>query len=170
VMLSAETAIGSYPVLAAETMARIARLCQERGHAHLPAGRPPSADTDADALAYAAVALAGADREIAAIACYTRTGRTARILSALRPRVPILAYSPDDRVHRRLALVHGVIPRACVPPSDISGRLGLMAWLTGEDPSLADGAAVVLVASTAEPGSGPNLLEVHRVRSHDGHS
>jgi len=45
-----------------------------------------------------------------------------------------------------------------------------MAWLTGEDPSLADGAAVVLVASTAEPGSGPNLLEVHRVRSHDGHS
>ena len=170
VMLSAETAIGSYPVLAVETMARIARLCQERGHAHLPAGRPPSADTDADALAYAAVALAGADREIAAIACYTRTGRTARILSALRPRVPILAYSPDDRVHRRLALVHGVIPRACVPPSDISGRLGLMAWLTGEDPSVADGAAVVLVASTAEPGSGPNLLEVHRVRSHDGHS
>ena len=164
VMLSAETAIGSYPVLAAEAMARIARLCQERGHAYLPAGRPPSTETDADALAYAAVALAGADREIEAIACYTRSGRTARILSSLRPRVPILAYSPDPRVHRRLALVHGVVPRACVPPSDVSGRLGLMAWLTGEDPLLADGAAVVLVASTAEPGTGPNLLEVHRVR------
>jgi hypothetical protein len=40
----------------------------------------------------------------------------------------------------------------------------MMAWLTGEDPSLPDGAAVVLVASTAEPGTGPNLLEVHRVK------
>ena len=164
VMLSAETAIGAYPVLAAEAMARIARLCQERGNAYLAAGRAPNADTDADALAYAAVALAAADTEVKAIACYTRTGRTARILSALRPRVPILAYSPDPRVHRRLALVHGVTARPCLPPPEVSGRLGLMAWLTGEDPSLADGAAVVLVASTAEPGTGPNLLEVHRVR------
>ena len=164
VMLSAETAIGAYPVLAMEAMTRIARLCQERGAAYLPAGRPPSAETDADALAYAAVALAGADAEVQAIACYTRTGRTARILSSLRPRVPILAYSPDPRVHRRLALVHGVTARPCLPPPEVSGRLGLMAWLTGEDPSLADGAAVVLVASTAEPGTGPNLLEVHRVR------
>jgi pyruvate kinase len=164
VMLSAETAIGSYPVLATEAMARIARLCEERGAAHLPAGRSPSADTDADALAYAAVALAGADADVEAIACYTRTGRTARILSALRPRVPIIAYAPDDRVHRLLALVHGVTARPCVPPPEVSGRLGMMAWLTGEDPSLPDGVAVVLVASTAEPGTGPNLLEVHRVK------
>jgi hypothetical protein len=67
-------------------------------------------------------------------------------------------------VHRRLALVHGVTARPCVPPPEVSGRLGMMAWLTGEDPSLPDGAAVVLVASTAEPGTGPNLLEVHRVK------
>jgi hypothetical protein len=78
--------------------------------------------------------------------------------------VPIIAYAPDDRVHRRLALVHGVTARPCVPPPEVSGRLGMMAWLTGEDPSLPDGAAVVLVASTAEPGTGPNLLEVHRVK------
>jgi hypothetical protein len=63
----------------------------------------------------------------------------------------------------RLALVHGVVPRACIPPSASDARIGLMAWLMGEDPSLPRGSAVVLVASTAEPGSGPNLLEVHRV-------
>jgi hypothetical protein len=38
-----------------------------------------------------------------------------------------------------------------------------MAWLLGEDTTLPAGAAVVLVASSAQPGSGPNLLEVHRV-------
>ena len=163
IMLSAETAIGQYPVLAAEAAIRIAELCEAKGAAHLPAGAPPTTETDADALAFAAVALAGADKDVAAIGCYTRTGRTARILSSLRPRVPILAFSPDPGVVARLALVHGVVPRACVPPSASDARIGLMAWLMGEDPSVPRGSAVVLVASTAEPGTGPNLLEVHRV-------
>ncbi len=163
IMLSGETAIGEYPILAAEAAGRISRLCEEQGAAYLAAGAPAGAETDADALAYAAVALAAADRDVSAIACYTRTGRTARILSALRPRVPIHAFSPDPAVVARLALVHGVLARPCVPPDDSGERLGLMAWLIGEDRSLEPDTAVVLVASTARAGSGPNLLEVHRV-------
>ena len=163
IMLSGETAIGQHPILAAEAAARIIRLCEQRGPEYLPAGSPPSAQSDADALAYAAVALAAADRDVAAIACYTRSGRTARILSALRPRVPIRAFSPDDAVVRRLALVHGVQAATCIAPSGPGGRLGLMAWLMGEDSSLPRGAAIVLVASTATPETGPNLLEVARI-------
>lgn len=162
IMLSGETAIGEYPILAAEAAVRICELCERQGSEHLPAGAPPRADTDAGALAYAATALSSADADVAAIACYTRTGRTARILSALRPRVPILAYSPDPRVVARLALVHGVDARGCVPPGD-GERLELMAWLLAEGGELPSGAAVVLVASTATPGTGPNLLEVHRL-------
>ncbi len=109
------------------------------------------------------MALTSADGDVSAIACYTRTGRTARILSALRPRVPIHAFSPDPAVVARLALVHGVRARPCVPPGDMGERLGLLAWLIGEDRSLEPDTAVVLVASTARPGSGPNLLEIHRV-------
>ncbi|HUF06993.1 MAG TPA: pyruvate kinase [Candidatus Binatia bacterium] len=163
IMLSAETAIGAHPILAAQAAERIARLCEEKGAAHLAAGAPPNAETDADALAYAAVALAAADEDVSAIACYTRSGRTARILSALRPRVPIIAFSPSAVVVRRLALPYGVEARACVPPDGVEGRLGLMAWLVGEDASVPPGSAVVLVASTAGTGTGPNLLEVHRV-------
>ena len=163
IMLSGETAIGAFPVLAAEAAARICRLCEERGAGHLAAGAPPRAETDAGALAYAAVTLAGAGRDVVGIACYTRTGRTARILSALRPRVPIYAFGPDDTVVRRLGLFHGVIARSCVPPDEAGGRLGLMAWLLGETRAIPAGSPVVLVASTAEPGTGPNVLEVHRV-------
>jgi pyruvate kinase len=163
IMLSGETAIGAFPVLAAEAAVRIARLCEERGPHLLPAGAPPRAGSDASALAYAAATVASSEPDVSAIACYTRTGRTARMISALRPRVPILAYSPDPAVVRRLALVHGVEARPCVPPPDTGGRLGLMAWLVGEDTTLPSGSAVVLVASTATPGSGPNLLEVHRI-------
>ncbi|MDQ4034887.1 MAG: pyruvate kinase [Chloroflexota bacterium] len=165
IMLSGETAIGAHPVLATETAARIAALCDDRGSDYLPSGSPPSADTDADALAYAAVALTAADRDVAAIACYTRSGRTARILSALRPRVPIRAFSPEASVVRRLALVHGVEAGTCLPPAATEDRLDLMAWLLGEDPSLPRGSAVVLVASTAAAGTGPNVLEVARVGS-----
>jgi pyruvate kinase len=163
IMLSAETAIGAHPILAAEAAMRIARLCEERGVAHLAGGAPPTAATDADALAYAAVALATADRDVAAIGCYTRSGRTARIISSLRPRVPIMAFSPDPAIVERLGLIHGVVARSCVPPRDDQTRLGLMAQLISETGTLPAGAAVVLVASTAEPGSGPNLLEIHRV-------
>ena len=165
IMLSGETAIGEYPILAAEAAVRICRLCEQRGSEHLAAGAPPSGETDAGALAYAAVALAAAETDIVGIACYTRTGSTARILSSLRPRVPIFAFSPDPSVVARLALVYGVVGRTCVAETATADRLGLMAWLLSESRSVPAGAAVVLVASTAAAGSGPNLLEVHRVPS-----
>jgi pyruvate kinase len=161
IMLSGETAIGEHPILAAEAAVRIAELCEERGRAHLAPGTRVPPDSDASALAHAAAAIAR-EHDVSAIACYTRTGRTARMIAALRPRVPILAFAPDEAVVRRLALVRGVVPRTCVPPPDTSARLGLMAWLLSEEAALPRGAAVVLVASTATPGTGPNLLELHR--------
>jgi pyruvate kinase len=163
IMLSGETAIGRYPILAAEAAVRIVRLCEERGGAHLAAGAPASLGTDAGALAYAAVALARAEAGVAGIACYTRTGKTAQMLAALRPGVPIFAFSPSDGVVARLQLVHGVEARTCVPPEGPTGRLGLMAWLLAEARLAPPGAPVILVASTAQPGTGPNALEVHRM-------
>ena len=162
IMLSGETAIGAYPVQSAEVAARIASLCETQGAAHLPDGmaRPPA--TDADAIAYAAVALTSAHPAIEAIGCYTRTGRTARVLSSLRPPVPVIAFSPDVEVVARLALVNAVIPRLCAP-LDGPDRIAQLDRLLGEIQLLADGTTVVLVSSTATPGSGPNLVGVYRV-------
>ena len=163
IMLSGETAIGAYPVQAAEAAARIASLCEIQGAAYLPDGmsRPPG--TDAEALAYAAVALTSAHTGIEAIGCYTRTGRTARILSSLRPRVPVIAFSPDPDVVSGLSLVNAVVPRPCTA-LDESDRIGQLGRLLGETRLVADGTTVVLVSSTATPGSAPNLLGVHRVK------
>lgn len=165
IMLSAETAIGQYPVLAAEAAVRIAHLCEERGASLLPEGSPAESMTDADAVAYAAVALARTDPDVAAIACYTRSGRSARILSSLRPRVPIVAFSPDAGVVASLALVHGVRPEPCSVSSrdGAAERLDLVP-LVRERVPLPAGSAVVLVASTAGPGSGPNWLEIEHLR------
>ena len=162
IMLSAETAIGAYPVEAVATAARIASMCEVQGADFLAGGMAHPPPTDTGALAYAAVTLTAAQIGIAAIACYTRTGRTARILSSLRPRVPIIAFTPDPGVVSRLALINGVVPRLSVV-IDESDRLGRINRLVGEARLVGDGATVVLVSSTATPGSSPDLLGVQRV-------
>jgi pyruvate kinase len=163
IMLSGETAIGRFPILAAEAAVRIARLCEEKGAAHMAPGARDLPGTDVGALTHAAVALARAEDDVAAIACYTRTGWTARTLASLRPPVPVLAFTPDERVVTQLALVHGVRARSCADADVGIGGLSLLARLLPTEPAVPAGAAIVLVASTAQPDTGPNAIEMYRV-------
>jgi pyruvate kinase len=161
IMLSAETAIGAYPVLATEAAVRIATECERHGTAYLQRGASAPAGS-ARALAYAAVTLAAAHPDVAAIACYTRSGRTAAVLSSLRPPVPIIASSPDASVVAQLALVHGVVPRHSVP-LDEADPLRALQYLMSKAGLLPEGAGVVLVSSRAGRGSTPNVLGLYRV-------
>src|SRR4029453_10348521 len=68
IMLSGETAIGRYPILAAQAAIRIARLCEERGGAHLATGAQELTGSDVGAITYAAATLARAEEEGAGIA------------------------------------------------------------------------------------------------------
>jgi pyruvate kinase len=162
-MLSAETAIGAHPVLAAEAAVRIASTCEAGGASRLPAGMSPAPGVAVGALAYAAASLVAADSSIDAIACYTRTGRTARMLSALRPGVPIIAFSPDPHVAGRLALAHGVFAQTCAPLEAPSDRLRALESLLQEAPFLPTGASVAFVTSAGDPGSAPDILAVRRL-------
>jgi pyruvate kinase len=123
----------------------------------------PSHAADVGALAFATAALASADTSIEAIACYTRTGRTARILSALRPGVPIVAFSPDPHVAGRLAIAHGVFARTCPPLGESSDRIVELERLLRDARFLAADASVVFVTSTGTPGSAPDVLAIRHV-------
>jgi pyruvate kinase len=107
VMLSAETAAGSYPVEAVETMHRIVV------HAEATGRHEERADdhrmSDARAISHAARFLAEG-RNVAAIVAFSQTGRTAHLLSQDRPRVPIYAFTPNPATYQRLALWWGVRP------------------------------------------------------------
>jgi pyruvate kinase len=128
VMLSAETAIGKYPVKAVRAMARIAREVEghrrgrspafdlavgrrtdetERLRANHDRDRQPTGTEDAIAVAVsAAVDLMMAPL----IVCFTSSGFTARTVAAYRPSVPIVALTPERETYRRLSLVWGVVP------------------------------------------------------------
>ncbi len=110
VMLSGETAVGKYPVKAIEMMDAI--ITQAEAHiadwGHIEA--VPAEDLshgDALYITRAACELAQ-DRDVAAIALFTTSGRTARLMSKGRPGVPILAFTPNRETYQRLGMVWGV--------------------------------------------------------------
>jgi pyruvate kinase len=109
VMLSQETAIGSYPVEAVEMMASIAA----RTETTLPYGTWNEERVRRDArdpaytIAYSACAAAR-DLGLAALVIPTLSGRSARLISAHRPNVPIYCLSPGKETVRRCGLMWGV--------------------------------------------------------------
>jgi pyruvate kinase len=106
-MLSAETASGAYPLEAVQMMVRIAQETEADPHS----ASPPQCRhlTPAHAVSHAARALAE-EASVQAIVVFTRSGASAHLISTDRPRTPILAYTPDAHVYRRLALWWGVWP------------------------------------------------------------
>jgi pyruvate kinase len=164
ILLSAETAIGAHPVEAVRTASRIAEVAETLG-ARFVAPPPESRVAPADDARATCEAAADIAREggAVAVACFTRTGRTAALLSAAWPRVPIVALSPDERVVRRLALFHGVVPRPCGVPDDTDQMLGMMEGALREAGCAGPGDPAVLVAATPFRQAHTNLLKVHRV-------
>lgn len=108
-MLSAETAAGKYPVVAVETMARIARRTEMAlpYENMLAARRFEGRRTVTDAISYATCATA-TDLGASAIVTATKSGHTARMVAKYRPRAPIVATTPSPEVVRKLTLVWGV--------------------------------------------------------------
>jgi pyruvate kinase len=111
VMLSAETAAGKYPVEAVLMMDRIVREAEshylEWGSEQTVAGFEHS---DAASMARAAQSLAN-DKNVTAVACFTTRGQTAWLMSKIRPRVPIMAFTPNRETSYRLAFMWGVRPQ-----------------------------------------------------------
>ncbi len=109
VMLSAETAVGAYPVQAVGFMDKIAQRTEsdEIYHKIMEEMRPDSLHDSSDAITTAAYYVA-IDIGARAIVTYTMSGSTALRAARQRPEVPILCLTPDMNVARRLALSYGV--------------------------------------------------------------
>src|ERR1700719_476269 len=117
VMLSAETAVGQYPIEAVTMMDRIARRVQEDPlyFATLDSGRMQPEHTDRDAISAAACQVADTIGA-AAIVSFTSSGATALRAARERPAAPILALTPNLATARRLPLLWGA---HCVHLADI---------------------------------------------------
>jgi pyruvate kinase len=174
VMLSAETAIGRYPLEAVRAMDRIAREVESHrregdpdapswGVVGLHHHQQHSSTRTEDAIA---VGVCAAARLLGApvIVCLTSSGFTARTVASYRPQVPIFAVTPEPTTYHQLALVWGVVPA-------LVGRLPNyeQMWRVARERLLQAGLAtpgsrVVVTAGVPfdQPGT-TNLLKVETV-------
>lgn len=109
IMLSGETAVGQYPVRSVQVLDSVIRDAESMPPVWTIAPDEPGDDDHVTALCDAAVTLASRG-QVDAIVAVTREGRTARLLSARRPKAPIYAATERDDVARRLTLWWGVVP------------------------------------------------------------
>jgi pyruvate kinase len=160
VMLSAETAIGAYPLAAVETMASIARAVEPSlGYRHQLPGAA-EAPTVGHAMSNAACDLAEA-LAAKAILVPTFTGRTASAVARLRPRRPIVALTHVATSLQHMAIEWGVTPLEIPESTDVDDLWNNSIEAAREAGIVSAGDRVVLTAGTAVniPGS-TNVIKV----------
>jgi pyruvate kinase len=164
IMLAGETAVGAFAARSVVTLDAIIRDA-ETSPAEKPETRRLVAirDDHAQAICEAAVTLANRG-EAHAIVAVTRGGGTARRLSALRPRAPIVATTDRDDTARRLALHWGVTPLC----TDIGENVDSAGALIGQQlvarGFVAAGAVIVLVSISADlTRADANYLKIQRL-------
>ena len=163
-MLSEETAIGEHPIEAVRMMSRIAEVTErDLPYDEWLARRTRHAEHDvADTLSYSAV-VAAYQLELAALVVPTRSGRTARLVSAHHPRMPVLALSERPGTVRRLQLLFGVTSAHYEEPAILDELLEGCAERARELGLARSGDLIGITAGLASQRLGTNLLEVHRV-------
>lgn len=164
IMLSGETAAGKYPVLAVETMARIAESTEKNIHYKK---RFLSAEfkikNTVDAISHATCGMA-IDIDAKAITVCSLSGMTARMVSRFRPPVDIVGLTTDVKTWHKLSLSWGVIPVMCenYPSTDVLFYSAQK--LTKETLKLKDGDKIVITGGVTNGKSGnTNLIKVETV-------
>lgn len=143
IMLSEETAIGRYPSETVSYMGEIAAQAEAYYFEKASPAAPGYEDQTGKFLAYAACMLADKTHS-RAIVCHSRTGATARILSACRPRQPIHALSVDQRTRHFSQLSWGVVPAA--PPEAEENHQERCERYIREHAAFQEGDCVILTA------------------------
>ncbi|OJU96345.1 MAG: pyruvate kinase [Solirubrobacterales bacterium 67-14] len=164
IMLSEETAVGDYPVEAVKVMDQIARGTEtDLPYWDWVLNRVRQDEMDvSDSVTQSAV-IAAYRLNLQAIVVPTASGRTAKVVAAHRPRVPVLAVTHSVRTQRQLKLMFGVRPVVNDQTTEIRNLLYECA-----DDAVTYGAAksgdlIAIVAGLSDMQLGTNLFEVHRV-------
>jgi len=165
-MLSGETAVGRYPVESVQMMARIIRAAESSSRQGWYVRRRRAADeqlTVPEAVAESAAHLAE-ELNVKAIAVFTQSGSSARLVSKYRPRVPVYAFSPLPQILSRAALYWGVMPVGMPHVQSTDGMVEGAARLLRAQRVVEPGDLIAVVAGTPIARRGTtNLLKVHRI-------
>ncbi|MBP0020534.1 MAG: pyruvate kinase [Cyanobacteria bacterium SBLK] len=162
VMLSGESAVGKYPVLAVEMLASIATEIEPSIEF---VNLPPEMSSETHALTEA---LNTIDKilDLRWIAAFTTTGYTVNLAAAERPHAPIVAFTNNLSLYHRMALIWGVTPMFMEGPVDSLDVLTYRMETTLRDRKLATPGDKILMlgGSPIQQHKGTNFLKIHTIR------
>lgn len=165
IMLSGETAAGTYPVEAVQTMHNIASRAETAldYNAILAKRSKDSEHNMTDAIGQS-VAYTALNLDVNAIVAPTESGHTARMISKYRPKAPIVAVTGTDSVSRRLALVWGVYPTVGRQVTTTDEMLDMAVEESVNSGMTKHGDRIVITAGVPIGESGTtNLMKIHVV-------
>ena len=164
VMLSAETSIGAYPVETVQYMTNIA-IEAERSINKRGLNEPPNIADQSVAEVIATTAYhAARAAKAAAIVAFTRTGRSARLISRYRPPVRIYAVTPSEEAARALSVCYGVLPVILPEVSSTDEMLTQMDRMLIDRQLSKPGERIVFVAGQPVGCAGTtNIMKIHTV-------
>ncbi|MDB9436077.1 pyruvate kinase [Dolichospermum lemmermannii CS-548] len=164
VMLSNETAVGSFPVEAVATMARIAERIEQEETLNTNSRLSRDKRRSIPNAISQAVGQIAENLGAAAIMTLTQTGATARNVSKFRPKTPILAITPHVNVARQLQMVWGVRPLLVLELPSTGQTFQAAINVAQEKNLLTEGDLVVMTAGTLQGVSGStDLIKVEIV-------
>ena len=163
VMLSAETAAGSYPVEAARMMSRIAAEAEIDYRKHAFHQLDLDDKSEPEIIAQSAVAAASA-LNARAIVVFSLRGTTGRMVSRHRPQVPIYVFTPSEATARFMSLVYGAVPLIAPDVKETDGMIAQMEEFLIRRGLVNPGDRVVLTSGQpiGQPGT-TNLLKLHTI-------
>jgi pyruvate kinase len=164
-MLSEETAVGSYPVEAVETMVKIALEAETMfPYEEILRSRWQDVLPEVDDAAARAACQVAHQVQAKAIIAFTTSGTTALRVSKYRPYHPILAITPSASVVSRLSLAWGVLPLKKPEPANLEEVFELASQAALEISLAKKGDLIVIVAGIplGVPGS-TNLVKIHGI-------
>src|ERR1700733_5721463 len=169
VMLSAESAAGKYPI---EAVAMMAKIITETEHqiridpppalGHHPSVRLSIAETICECMSHAAD-----DLDVAAIAIFTESGGTVRLLSKYHPDPPIFALSPFEKVINRCMLLWGTYPILCDRFNDTDKLVEMAEDILEANGHVCERQIVGIVAGTRTKSGATNFMRLHMVGDRD---
>jgi pyruvate kinase len=165
VMLSAETAVGQYPVEVVQVMDRIVRAAEvETGPGFVRrASTENTCLTFEEAICLSASSAAAATGAHAIVA-FSERGMTARLMSKQRPAAPIIGFTPFEPIRRRMALYWGLLPYTMIQIPTTDERVSEAERRLKTEGLVTAGQRLVILSGTriGQPG-GTNLMKLHEV-------
>ncbi len=158
IMLSGETAAGKYPILALQTMAKIAETTENNiNYKKRLYSSEFQIKNSVDAISHSTCGVS-IDLSAKAIVACSLSGMTARMISRHRPPVAIIGLTTNERTWHRLALSWGVIPAMCEKYTSTDVLFYMAKSIAKRTLSLSEGDKVVITGGNTSGESGTTSL------------